>query len=100
MLMRLISLFALSFCLTTHAAVQSPQDLSTPLVIQKNGSQTWGSYHLPNGLEVLIISDAQMKKASAAMSVGAGSWSEPDDAQGIAHFLEHMLFMGTKTYPG
>lgn len=100
MSMRLLPVFALFFCLASHAEVQPAQDLSRPLTIQKHGSQTWGSYRLANGLEVLIISDAQMKKAAAAMSVNAGSWSEPKDAEGIAHFLEHMLFMGTKTYPG
>ncbi|ERN04132.1 hypothetical protein AMTR_s00077p00061270 [Amborella trichopoda] len=39
------------------------------------------------------------KKAAAAMCVGMGSFSDPLDAQGLAHFLEHMLFMGSAAFP-
>lgn len=41
----------------------------------------------------------QTKKAAAAMCVGIGSFSDPHEAQGLAHFLEHMLFMGSADYP-
>ncbi|KAE9594482.1 putative insulysin [Lupinus albus] len=41
----------------------------------------------------------QTKKAAAAMCVGIGSFSDPFEAQGLAHFLEHMLFMGSKEFP-
>ncbi|XP_041993159.1 nardilysin-like [Salvia splendens] len=39
------------------------------------------------------------KKAAAAMCVGIGSFSDPYEAQGLAHFLEHMLFMGSTDFP-
>ncbi|KAK8601376.1 hypothetical protein V6N13_058910 [Hibiscus sabdariffa] len=42
---------------------------------------------------------AQSKKAAAAMCVGFGSFSDPPEAQGLAHFLEHMLFMGSTEFP-
>ena len=54
---------------------------------------------LPNGLEVLLISDTQATQSSAAMSVGVGSLQDPEEHQGLAHFLEHMLFMGSQKYP-
>ncbi|KEH34462.1 insulin-degrading enzyme [Medicago truncatula] len=41
----------------------------------------------------------QSKKAAAAMCVGIGSFSDPNEAQGLAHFLEHMLFMGSDEFP-
>ena len=41
-----------------------------------------------------------IRKAAAALIVGAGSYHDPPYAQGIAHFLEHMLFMGTEKYKG
>lgn len=41
-----------------------------------------------------------IRKAAAALVVGVGSFHDPPFAQGMAHFLEHMLFMGTAKYPG
>lgn len=52
---------------------------------------------LENGLKILLISDTETPQSSAGVCVGAGSWN--DDHPGIAHFLEHMLFMGTEAYP-
>ncbi|WOL14776.1 nardilysin-like [Canna indica] len=43
--------------------------------------------------------DSLTKKAAAAMCVGVGSFSDPYKAQGLAHFLEHMLFMGSSEFP-
>ncbi|KAJ1297238.1 hypothetical protein BS78_01G362300 [Paspalum vaginatum] len=40
-----------------------------------------------------------VKKAAAAMCVGMGSFADPSKAQGLAHFLEHMLFMGSSQFP-
>ncbi|XP_033115236.1 nardilysin-like, partial [Anneissia japonica] len=42
---------------------------------------------------------AQKKLAAAALSVGVGSFSDPSDIPGLAHFLEHMVFMGSSKYP-
>nr|XP_016452342.1 PREDICTED: nardilysin-like isoform X2 [Nicotiana tabacum] len=42
---------------------------------------------------------ASQKKAAAAMCVRMGSFVDPYDAQGLAHFLEHMLFMGSTEFP-
>ncbi len=54
---------------------------------------------LDNGLEAYIISDPQASESAAAISVEAGSWNDPKQYPGTAHFLEHMLFMGSKKYP-
>eukprot|EP00940_MAST-03C_sp_MAST-3C-sp2_P001513 g1513.t1 len=43
--------------------------------------------------------DCSSKKASAALAVGVGSFSDPQNLGGLAHFTEHMLFMGTQKYP-
>jgi predicted Zn-dependent peptidase len=50
---------------------------------------------LENGLEALVISDPKCDKASAAMDVKVGHLSDPEDLQGLAHFCEHLMFMGT-----
>ncbi len=54
---------------------------------------------LRNGLEVYLISDPEVKQSAAALAVEAGSWDNPIEYPGMAHFLEHMLFMGTAAYP-
>jgi len=51
---------------------------------------------LPNQLEVLLIHDANTDKASAALDVNVGSFSDAKDMPGIAHAVEHLLFMGTE----
>mmetsp|Transcript_53193 Transcript_53193/g.151582 ORF Transcript_53193/g.151582 Transcript_53193/m.151582 type:complete len:1166 (-) Transcript_53193:77-3574(-) len=54
---------------------------------------------LPNGLQVLNIQDNNTLKVSFAMAVRAGSFDDPESLPGLAHFCEHMLFLGTKAYP-
>lgn len=54
---------------------------------------------LENGLEVMLISDVEADRAAASLDVNIGSLQDPKDRPGLAHFLEHMLFLGTKTYP-
>ncbi|XP_061700312.1 nardilysin-like isoform X3 [Syngnathoides biaculeatus] len=39
------------------------------------------------------------KMSAAALCVGVGSFSDPADLPGLAHFLEHMVFMGSEKYP-
>lgn len=56
----------------------------------------------PNGFEALLISsdDQKKNKAAAAVAVQAGSFSDPPKkCEGLAHYLEHMLFMGSERYP-
>jgi insulysin len=56
-------------------------------------------FELQNGLPVLLISDPSAPKAAAAMDVAVGSGDDPAQYPGLAHFLEHMLFLGTDAYP-
>ena len=51
---------------------------------------------LPNELEALLVHDPDTDKASAAMDVNVGSFSDADDMPGMAHAVEHLLFMGTE----
>lgn len=54
---------------------------------------------LGNGLEALLVHDAETDKAAAALDVGVGAYWDPEELPGLAHFLEHLLFMGTAKYP-
>lgn len=54
---------------------------------------------LDNGLQAILVSDPKTDQSSATIAIEAGSWQNPEKYPGIAHFLEHMLFLGTKKYP-
>jgi insulysin len=54
---------------------------------------------LDNGLKVILLSDPKLNVSSAAMCVSVGAMSDPDGRSGLAHFLEHMLFLGTEKFP-
>lgn len=60
---------------------------------------TWG--RLPNGLRYAIRHNEEPRgRVSLVLDVHVGSVDERDDQQGYAHFVEHMLFNGTRLYPG
>jgi len=54
---------------------------------------------LPNNLQVLIVSDPETDVEAAAVHIKAGHFDDPDTRAGLAHFNEHMLFLGTEKYP-
>lgn len=74
---------------------QSQLTILSPLLSKRQTAKI----RLPNGLEAYLISDPGIEQSAAALAVGVGSWSDPAQYPGMAHFLEHMLFMGTAAYP-
>ena len=55
---------------------------------------------LPNGLTYYIRRNVKPEgKVDLHLAVNAGSVLEREDQQGVAHFLEHMAFNGTKNFP-
>jgi predicted Zn-dependent peptidase len=54
---------------------------------------------LPNGLRIVSSSLPHTRSVSINIFIGAGSRYESDDIAGVSHFLEHMLFKGTKRRP-
>jgi len=54
---------------------------------------------LPNGLQVVNVQDKRAVQTAFAMAVDAGSFDDPQELPGLAHFCEHMLFLGTQKFP-
>ncbi|KAF9547358.1 Insulinase (Peptidase M16) [Mortierella hygrophila] len=77
----------------THAVFTKPIE-SSP-----NDERSYRLVRLNNDLEVLLIHDAKADKSAAALDVHVGHLSDPDNLQGLAHYLEHLLFLGTDKYP-
>lgn len=68
-------------------------------VISQNDKRQYKNLTLPNKMDCLLISDSQADKSAASVTVHVGSLQDFPDRPGIAHFLEHMLFMGTEKFP-
>ncbi|WP_106479023.1 insulinase family protein [Phytohalomonas tamaricis] len=75
-------------------------DSSEQRVIKSpNDPRDYRALTLDNGLEVILVSDPKADKAAASMNIDVGSAFDPEDVPGLAHFLEHMLFLGTERFP-
>lgn len=53
---------------------------------------------LKNNVKYVFINDKTLEKSFVTVAVNIGSYSNPKDYDGLAHFLEHMLFMGSEKY--
>ena len=60
----------------------------------QNDKLNYKFIQLPNKLKCILVHDEKTEKSSAVMNVSVGSMESPKNTQGLAHFLEHMLFMG------
>ncbi|PCJ37944.1 MAG: hypothetical protein COA75_01620 [Cellvibrionales bacterium] len=64
-----------------------------------NDERQYRYFQLENKMKVLLVSDAKAEKSAASLNVHVGSFQNPVEREGLAHFLEHMLFLGTEKYP-
>jgi len=80
--------------LFSSLALALPQPVGSP-----NDPNQYRYIELENGLRAILVSDPEADKAAASLNVRVGSGDDPADREGLAHFLEHMLFLGTEKYP-
>jgi zinc protease len=78
--------FLLSAILSAHAFSQ-------------DGKPIVSEYKLDNGMRVVVIPDRRAPVVTHMVWYGVGSADEPSGQSGIAHFLEHLMFKGTKNVP-
>jgi protease-3 len=62
-------------------------------------NRQYQAIQLSNGMTVLLVSDSAATKSLAALALPVGSLDDPDSQQGLAHYLEHMVLMGSKKFP-
>ena len=55
-------------------------------------------YTLENGLKVYLSNYIDAPRVHVLTSIKAGGKNDPSDNTGLAHYLEHMIFMGSKKY--
>ena len=76
------------------AAADIPAQIKTA-----TDSAAFRRFVLDHGMRVLLVSDPRFNKSAAALAVNVGQIDDPNDREGLAHFLEHMMFLGTEKYP-
>lgn len=85
-----------------HDTIENPQPakqverLADRLEAPSLDDRTYRVIRLSNQLEALLVHDGDTDKASAALDVNVGNFSDPVDMPGMAHAVEHLLFMGTE----
>ncbi|MDW8845650.1 pitrilysin [Erwinia sp. MMLR14_017] len=92
--------FFLLFSLIPLAQAQ-PGWQPVPEAIRKSEKdpRDYQAIKLDNGMTVLLVSDPQATKSLSALTLPVGSLENPRNQQGLAHYLEHMLLMGSEHYP-
>lgn len=65
----------------------------------KDSSHTFHKKTLPSGLRILTCEMPHTRSVSISIFVSVGSRYENDAMAGVSHFLEHILFKGTKRRP-
>ncbi|UJR18241.1 hypothetical protein I4U23_005141 [Adineta vaga] len=69
--------------------------------IKKSDIDKWNyrGLELSNGMLCVLVNHESLDKAAVAISVSVGVLADRKDIPGVAHFVEHMLFMGSTKYP-
>ncbi|MGN0922486.1 MAG: insulinase family protein [Cellvibrio sp.] len=81
------------------SSIASASQKASAINVSPNDDRKYSTFVLPNGLEVIVVSDKEAELAAVSVSVAAGSYQDPDAHLGLAHYLEHMLFLGNEKYP-
>lgn len=92
-----LSASSIPFAQAATIEVQRPETVSAePAGKAKKGPKI-SSFKLANGLQVVVIPDHRAPVVTHMVWYKAGSADEPKGKSGIAHYLEHLMFKGTKT---
>lgn len=83
---------------------QNEKEINFELIHSKinrspNDKAIYQGIKLKNGMRVLLISDEKANKSLMSMAIPVGSMEDPISQQGLAHYLEHMILMGSKNFP-
>ncbi|WP_333607447.1 insulinase family protein [Arsukibacterium sp.] len=83
----------------TAALSKAEQQQAAAIIVSPNDQREYKTITLPNKIEVVLVSDPSSEKSAASLSVAVGMLQDPMSQQGMAHYLEHMLFLGTERFP-
>ncbi len=84
---------------TSLEKAQNTASKAKHFIKSPNDPREYKTLTLDNEMDVILISDPKTQKSAAALSVDIGWLFDPKSQPGMAHYLEHMLFLGTEKYP-
>jgi protease III len=90
--------------LATSPSFAIENKLTKPVLIEKvqqseRDKRQYEVIELANKMRVLLVSDPKAVKSLASLALPVGSLQDPKEQQGLAHYAEHMVLMGSKNYP-
>ncbi|MFP9228200.1 pitrilysin [Pectobacterium cacticida] len=88
-----------TFWLPASWAETGWQPLAQTIRKSEKDPRHYQAIKLDNGMVVLLVSDPQASKSLASLALPIGSLDDPNSQLGLAHYLEHMVLMGSKRYP-
>ncbi|WP_379060251.1 pitrilysin [Pectobacterium brasiliense] len=88
-----------TFWLPASWAETGWQPLAQTIRKSEKDPRQYQAIKLDNGMTVLLVSDPQAPKSLASLALPIGSLDDPNNQLGLAHYLEHMVLMGSKRYP-
>ena len=91
---KITSVFVAAICLVLVGCTDNGAITKSP-----NDDRAYRHLTLDNGMRVVLVSDQDTDKSAASLTVFRGSYHDPAGREGLVHFLEHMLFIGTEKYP-
>lgn len=94
-----ITLSALIAACATKRTITGNNELNETIYTSHLDTRQYQYKTLDNGLKVIVVSDTEADKAAASLDVHIGHLADPKGREGLSHYLEHMLFLGTKKYP-
>ena len=95
-----IALAALSLLAAFPAGAQSQEEAMQQMMAPLPNDPAIRIGHLDNGLTYYILhNELPAKRAEFYLATNVGAIQETPDQDGLAHFLEHMCFNGTKNFP-
>jgi insulysin len=83
----------------TVPIIDKDEEAANDIVNQYETDREFKIITLSNGLQVFLTHDPDATSSAASMSIGVGYMDDPSDKQGLAHYAEHMLFLGTEEFP-
>ena len=73
--------------------------ISNTMIVPSNSTSKFAAGILKNNIKYVLVEDENITNSYVSVCVNVGSFNNPKEYQGLAHFLEHMLFLGSKKYP-